>query len=290
MVRLAAGSHVYQARFVLPQQLPESHAGKDGHVRYDVKVHINVPWNFDEKQTTLFYVAPRFDLKRFQHLREQVCIEAKKTFGCYCWESDPLYIYNILPRRGFVPGERVQFTLELNNDSDVSICGAYVKLVEKIVYHARRPSSRTRQCSRILWEHHFTSQNGQLVAFMQNKKCSTDLYFDPAWGFRFLDGCGIITVEYYIQSEVRASGCYSNLLNSMLIIMGTIPFGPSSSPPPTAHIFPSATAPPIEPISEQPLPSYSGTVTNRGWPGTNQMETRNKFDFQFEKIKFNFVP
>lgn len=302
-MRLAAGSYVYHASFTLPKNLPENHENEYGHIRYEAKVHIDVPWGFDEKEKTAFYVNPRFNLNEFPHLREPVRALAEKTFGCCCWSSEPLRIFNILPRSGYVPGDRVQYSLELNNDSDVAIDGATVKLVERIVYHAHSPSSRYRDNSRTLWMHEFMGNNQQLVAAMQNKVFSTDLYFDPSWGFSFFDGCGIITVEYQLKATARASGCHTNLSNETTINMGTIPLAtyttisPSVAPmmpfpsapsgfPAPPEKFPSA---PPAPISEQPLPSYNDAQSKPmafappaggiGWAATagpNNSEARKK--------------
>ncbi|KAG4070354.1 hypothetical protein HA402_006496 [Bradysia odoriphaga] len=284
--RLTAGTYVYHARFVLPASLPENHENDYGHIRYEAKVHMDVPWGFDEKERTSFYINPRFDLNEFPHLREPVHEAASKTFGCCCWESEPLQIFNVLPRRGFVPGDRVPYSIELKNDSDVAIDSATVRLVERIVYHAHSPRSKTRESSRTLWSYDFTSGNNrQLVSALQNKVYSTEIYFNPSWDFQYFTGCGIITVEYHLKSKARTSGCHTNLSNDTLITVGTISSGiyESRLPPlaPMAPLmpFPSApSAPPGEPISEQPLPSYSDTQSKPmapgvGWAGTASMET-----------------
>lgn len=74
---------------------------------------MDVPWGFDTKETQSFYVVPHLDLNEFPYLREPARVDASKTFGCCCWESDPLKIVNVLPQKGFIPGERVPFTLEV---------------------------------------------------------------------------------------------------------------------------------------------------------------------------------
>lgn len=292
-MRLAPGAHVYHASFVLPQRLPQNHEDGNGHIRYEAKVHMDVPWGFDNKETVSFNLRPRVNLNEFPQLREPIRSQAHKTFGCCCWESDPLRIYNILPQGAFVPGDRVQYTLELNNDSDVSIDSATVKLVENITYHAYSPSSRTREDGRTLWQHEFSGHT-QLVAAMQNKVFTCDLHFNPSWNFNFFDGCDIITVEYYIKATARVSGCHTNLDNHTTIRMGTVPLAYGGTQPaitaplaPMPMPFPSApvdnaSAPPAEPISEQPLPSYNDTVlkppqaTGIGWSGASNMETRKK--------------
>lgn len=244
-IRLAAGSHVYHASFVLPRNLPENHEHKYGHIRYEAKVHMDIPWAFAKKERANFYVNPRIDLNEYPHLRGPVRAAAGKTFGFCCWGSKPLHIYNVLPRGGYVPGDRIQYSLELNNDSNISINGATVILVEKTEYHAFRGTtlrslhsrhyddyedyeycqrSKTRENCRTLWRHEFSGNRHQLVAAMQKKVLTTDLHFAPFWNFRFFGGCNIITVRYYLISEARTSGFHTNLTNCTYIYMGTIPF------------------------------------------------------------------
>lgn len=297
-IQLPVGLHVYHATFILPKRLPENYENNDyGHIRYEVKVQMDMPAGFAEKEILFFYLNPRCDLNEFPHLRGPVRAAAKKTFGCCCWKSDPLHIYNVLPCRGYVPGDHVEYSLEMNNDSNVPIKGAKVKLVEKIVFHALSPSggiSQIRNNFRTLWRHEFSGDNRQLVAAMQNKIFSAHLHFDPSWNFRFFDTCGIITVEHYFMSVAQTSGCHTNLSNYTTIKMGIIPFGgcgaipmaPTMLLPSAPADFPSA---PPAPITEQPLPSYNDTqfkptnfiqATGIGWGGTGDttsLETRKKF-------------
>lgn len=281
---------------MLPRSLPEDHENEYGHIRYEAKVQMDVPWGFDEKDRVSFTIVPRFDLNEYPHLREPIRSDADKTFGCCCWESEPLRIYNVLPRSGFVAGDRVPYTLEMNNDSDVAIDSASVELIKKIVYHANSPSSKTRENYYTLWSHDFHGNNNrQLVSAMQNKVFSTELHFRPSWDYHYFVGCGIITVEYYLKSKARSSGCHSNLSNYTGITIGTMGNFESQTAPtmpfPSAPLAPMGlpSAPPSEPISEQPLPSYDDTQTKPmapgiGWAGTNTIETRKNYKEIVEPI------
>lgn len=234
------GNNVYRTSYQLPLCLPESHLAEIGYIRYEVKADIDVPWSFAKKQKAQFFVYPHLDLNEFQYLRHPVRDPAYETYGFCCWKQKPLYVFNVLPRGGFVPGERVRFTLELSNQSEVSIYRATVKLIERIVYrgtcdYSRHytdrhhtytdtfPHSRTRGEERKLWQCEFNTSS-TLVAGMQDKVCSIDLYFDPAWNFHCFNGTSIMTVQYYFKSEACIRGLHSNLTHITCITMGTIPF------------------------------------------------------------------
>lgn len=213
-------------------------------MRYEAKVNMDVTWGFDNKERLTFYIIPRFDLNEFPLLQEPVRVAAGKSFGFCCCESNPLHIYNILPCSGFVPGDNIQYSLEMNNRSNVTINRVTVKLVERIVYHAYCPWHDTRVEDRTLWRHEFSINN------RQNKVYSTNIHFNPGWNFHFFIGCGIITVEYYIKSKARTSGCHTNLSNCTRIIIGTVPFrnfDPSSAP----SNIPTLPAEPVNLIRKQ---------------------------------------
>lgn len=130
-------------------------------------------------------------------------------------------MYIVLPRCGFVPGDHVQCTLILQNDSDVAVHAADVKLVQKIIY---RIGKRSRVKCRILWSHKFTGNNGRkLVPAMQYKECAVDLYFDPLWDYHYFAGCEIITVEHYLMCRARTSVWHTDLSSSTRIHVGTVP-------------------------------------------------------------------
>lgn len=66
-------------------------------------------------------------------------------------------------------GDRVQFILELNNGSNVSINRATVELIEKTEYYAYYPRTRSRETCRTLWRHEFRGNTRPLVGAMQSK-------------------------------------------------------------------------------------------------------------------------
>jgi len=267
---LPPGNYVYNVSYQLPRQLPMNFEGTWGHIRYDFKVNMEIPWGFDAKETYTFDVLPHMDLNEFPELLNPVKAEAAKTFGCCCWESDPLQVFNVLPKRGYAPGEPVLCSLEMKNNSDVKISSAEVALYEKVSYIARTPHSKTRTDKRRLWAHVFSEE---AVLPLQNKIFSTQFILDPAMGLKTFGSCGIITVEYYIKSDAIVSGCHSNLDNHTTITIGTIPFinMPNNMLPhvPLAPmidmpIMPSAPADlasmPPGIVCEQPLPSYNDAV------------------------------
>jgi hypothetical protein len=54
-------------------------------------------------------------------LQESVKKENSKYFCCFCCKSGPLTLATHLPARGYVPGQSIPMTIEVDNASDVEV-------------------------------------------------------------------------------------------------------------------------------------------------------------------------
>lgn len=213
-----------------------------------------------------FKVAPKFDLNAIPNLKEPVRDEQQKTFGCCCFESDPLSLTTFLPSQGFVPGERFRLFLQISNDSDVKIRSTHIKLKEIVTFHAQRPAVKCRTRSRVLWAHSFQGV-GLLVMPCQKKLIELEVFLDSNYGFKILTGCDLISCEYLIKTELVPSKFYKSLISQIRIIVGTVPFQETDQTSSTLSIPIILLSGPDETtsnedvvITEQPLPTYSSIV------------------------------
>ena len=60
-------------------------------------------------------------------------LENHKTFCCCCCSSGPLTLVSMIPARGFVSGQQVPITIEVDNASNVNIKTVTVEL-QKVSY------------------------------------------------------------------------------------------------------------------------------------------------------------
>uniref|UniRef100_A0A336LUC5 CSON004664 protein n=1 Tax=Culicoides sonorensis TaxID=179676 RepID=A0A336LUC5_CULSO len=270
---IEAKTYYYEAQFILPENLPSNIEHSNGHIRYNVKVKYDIAWGFDKDYTAPFSVSSKLDLNEFPELREPVKQIKEKIFGCCCCESDPMQMINLLPKKGFVPGDVIPITIEIDNNSDVRIDFIKVKLKEHTNFITHSPRTDTRSDSRTLNEHFFHTA----VAPFQKKIFETTFYLDPSIDYKLFNGCAIIYTEYFIKSEAESSGCHTNPENSTNITIGTIPFinntmtnGSNNVVPvmmmPSAPAIFNPTAPPGGVIVEQPLPSYHEITANAPSP------------------------
>jgi hypothetical protein len=63
-------------------------------------------------------------------LQEPVKIENNKYFCCWCCKSGPLTLVTHVPARGYVPGQSISITTEVDNASKISISGVVCELIQ----------------------------------------------------------------------------------------------------------------------------------------------------------------
>lgn len=61
-IEIPAGTHSYSFSCVLPSTLPSSFEGKFGHIRYTVKITLDIPWESNQEYETAFTIISTVDL------------------------------------------------------------------------------------------------------------------------------------------------------------------------------------------------------------------------------------
>lgn len=161
-IKLETGEHSYPFSCVLPPTLPSSFEGEFGHVRYTIKVTLDRPWKFDQDTKMAFTVISPLDLN--QNARLKVCIynihlcnihivitynkysfqdptklELEKTFCCFCCKSGPLAVSVLIPVSGYVPGQNIPITAEVDNASNINVDRLKIVLRKIVVFKTNTP-------------------------------------------------------------------------------------------------------------------------------------------------------
>jgi len=217
---LPIGEYTYHAHFRLPYRIPTDLEGTSGHIRYDITIQMLNPGAVEAKKVVKFFVAPLKDLNDYPELKVPVKDEISKTYGvCCCCTSKPLQVFNILPKRGFIPNELISFNLKVKNNSNVKVKKSDIYLIERITYISQNPYKHTKSEERKLWTHKIEEE----VLPKQNKVFPVQFYLDPSKEFRCFEGSNIFNVEYFFKSEVVIKGFHSNLINISPVAIGTVP-------------------------------------------------------------------
>uniref|UniRef100_A0A336M9V2 CSON013886 protein n=1 Tax=Culicoides sonorensis TaxID=179676 RepID=A0A336M9V2_CULSO len=218
------GNYSYETSFTLPKKLPSNFHHQYGWIRYSVKATYDIFLGSKSEHSEEFFVTSLLDLNSHSHLKDPVKVIEQKTFCCWCCTSDPVDIITLLPKSGFVPGQKIPITIEIDNNSNVRIDCVYFQLNEKLKFFATNPGSDSKSEEDIVTDHIFDSGADLGVAPYQNKLFKHDLFLDPQYPWKILDGCEIIKCEYFIVCTAHSSGCNSNPQNKVKVFIGSVPF------------------------------------------------------------------
>ncbi len=141
---MARGRSCYEFEYTLPNDLPSSFVSRFGNVSYSMEASLRLPFSRSDAVCIVPFtvngildlnVEPGSDLSYETRKYKSIC--------CFCCTSGPVgFVFN-MPRRGFVPGESIEFTAELNNQSSQPVYGMKVTLMQECKFHANGNSKTT---------------------------------------------------------------------------------------------------------------------------------------------------
>lgn len=74
-------------------------------------------------------------------------LDLEKSFCCFCCKSGPLHAEVIIPTGGYVPGQSIPISIDVDNASNVKVDRLRVALRKTVVFktnHPRRDTKRDR--------------------------------------------------------------------------------------------------------------------------------------------------
>lgn len=261
-IELPSGSHKYPFTCSLPPTLPSSFEGEFGHVRYTIKVTLDRPWKFDQDMKMAFTVVSPLDLNLNPAVKEARKLELEKSFCCFCCKSGPLAIIMHIPVNGFVSGQKIPITCEVDNASNVVADRVKFAFRKVVAFRVNQPRSDIKRDKIVISEY----SEGP-IAGGENRSFKHELEIPPLPPSN-LQNCGIIDLDYQLHLEVDVSGPHKNLTGYLPITLGTIPlvsFQSGTYNDNAPQDFSSAPTQPVSPAS----PPNEGSGGAFGWNNAN---------------------
>ncbi|XP_050089441.1 arrestin domain-containing protein 2-like [Anopheles aquasalis] len=242
---LLAGEHIYEFACDLPANLPTSFEGSYGQCRYTAQVIMDRPWKFNLTYKVGFTVIQPLDLNVFSpSIRVPARMEDARVFCCGFWQTKPLYVQVTAPCTGYVPGQAIPLTIELDNRSSRTIEGVNMKLLQEVNYRSEAPRIKTKHELHTVVKH-----IGDGVGPETKRKYEQRLVVPTvAPSTLTLGESNLITVSYRLHITVRVSGCGSDPVLEIPLTIGTIPlvfYQPATAPPSTPGPSSSSSPPTI---------------------------------------------
>ncbi|XP_069691683.1 arrestin domain-containing protein 17-like isoform X2 [Periplaneta americana] len=200
---LPPGEHSFQFSMILPIHLPSSFEGSHGFVRYTVKAILDRPWKFDHEVKNAFTVLSHLDLNLDPRNREPFKVEDSKHFCCCCCKSGPLTLVTVIPARGFVPGQSIPLTVEVDNASNVNIYEVVCELQKIVTYHSTSPQRKIKKDHVDVCRMNLDGS----VAEGDSKTWAAKMNI-PALPPSGLLKCSIIDIEYLLKRHQRMKNVY----------------------------------------------------------------------------------
>ncbi|CRK98609.1 CLUMA_CG012196, isoform A [Clunio marinus] len=225
-VQIPAGTTTYSFACILPQQIPSSVEGKYGNIRYSCKAVLDRPWKSDKEFRLSFTVIKAEDLNL---VTPSLFLPAKseiiRRFYCCCFKSKPFQMCVSIPFTGYVPGQKIEVTIHMNNQSNIDIEGTKVSLERGIQYISQAPRKKIRFESLTVCEIFGT---GMRACGLGEFKILLPL---PPLAPTNMDYCSVLTTSYQLKVLAKASGAHKNPHLNIPITIGTIPLRSSVQAP-----------------------------------------------------------
>ncbi|XP_055679292.1 arrestin domain-containing protein 3-like isoform X2 [Lutzomyia longipalpis] len=252
---LSAGTHVYTVACALPPELPSSFEGNYGSIRYSVKVVVDRPWKFDHTFEEIFTVLKQYDLNFDSSLRLPFERQKVSTFCFWPFRTGPMQVIVKLPQTGFVPGQIVPVTVDINNDSGTSINYFRLLLMKYVLYHAQTPRPKTRRQREIVVNNRVEKN----ILGMGRTQAQISLEIPSLPPTNIIHN-RIIHITYELKVCAKTPRCSEDLEIRVPIVIGTVPI--FTGPPPMASSSSDgADGPGFNP--NLPPPSYEECVSGK---------------------------
>nr|XP_054748944.1 arrestin domain-containing protein 3-like [Lytechinus pictus] len=265
-IKLSAGEHRFPFQFQLPSMsLPAPFEGQYGYVRYFVKICIDRPWKFDHHAKRLFSIFTVKDLNYEHNVLVPANHQVEKTVCCLCCASGPIILQGQIDKRGYVPGEYIFVSLDLQNNSSRTIVDIKAKLQQKAHFSASN-------CGRT--HHRYVTKK---ITELKLDGCEAmgsvnyermKMLIPPIPPCTY-DNCPNIQLEYFVEIEADVSGTPMDAEIKLPVVIGTIPaFQQTLKDPTQAPQGFEAYAPYAgQPIPVSPTPGQPGVYPPPGQPG-----------------------
>ncbi|KAH8343872.1 hypothetical protein KR084_000776 [Drosophila pseudotakahashii] len=234
---LPAGTHSYSFCIPLPPDCPSSVVGQYGKVSYEVSLVVDRHWRFNNVFKKSLTVLQTYNLNmspdanyKFSYPQMPLVREDIKHFCCWPCRSGPVLSTLTIPFGGYAPGQKIRFTMEIDNQSSgYDVGGIEVKLRQTYTFQAQTPLHKTRE------KEHSLSQSCQEERVLRlSKKIINYTLAIPSVPPSTRSQGHIISVSYRVTLSLKMGSCHKDSDFAIPIVIGTIPLIQSAENPSNA--------------------------------------------------------
>ncbi|EDV94951.1 arrestin domain-containing protein 3 [Drosophila grimshawi] len=220
------GTHTYVFQIPLPLDCPTSCVEKYGKIAYEVSLVVDRSWRFNNEFKQPITVLQSYNLNMYPEMLIPIKNEEIKYFCCWPCSSGPVISTLTIPFGGYAPGQRIHYTLHVDNQSHgYDLHGVEISLIQIYEFKATTPRYKTRKHSNILFE----KSESEHVRRLSKRLITASLDIPPVPPSSRNNR--IINVSYHIKMAIKTGDCHSDSEIEMPIVIGTIPLAQSAENP-----------------------------------------------------------
>lgn len=219
--QLTAGEHKFNVSYALDSNLPTSLKCKNGAIKYKVRVVVERKSSLARKSSSTFEfpftVIKPLNLNDVRPLltrpvKEELTKKFKMDFG-----SEPLFMKASVPFSGYVPGQVIDVSVLVNNQSKTNVSEMKVSLKKIVVLNSNKGKHRrtmflTESAVKV-------STEPVPVATMRD----FDLKLEVPSLSPNIENCEIINVQYVVRIKAKTSGFNRSPRIDLPVTIGTVP-------------------------------------------------------------------
>ncbi|XP_053725707.1 arrestin domain-containing protein 1a [Synchiropus splendidus] len=238
---LKEGEHTFPFKFLIPAAAPTSFEGKYGRIVYRVRAFIDTPrFAKDYSTEKPFYLLRLLNLNEVPDIWEASSSAVKQQFTYMLMKTGTVVLKAETDMKGYTPGQNIQVTAHVHNQSGKSTGNISASLVQRVTYETKKPTHDLRTIAEV--------QGGAVKGGKEVEW--KDQIIVPSLPQSSQAGCDLIKIEYFVQVSLKSP----DVLLTLPICIGNVSLDKKRKPSkPEAPASSSASA-------EAPAPDASATT------------------------------
>ena len=199
--------------------------GFDGaaYIRYCIEAKVERPWKFNITGKRVIVIHDLVNLNLIRNVGAPMRRNDEKTICCCCCATGPITMEGKIDKGGYICGEKICITLNVQNGSTKELSGVKASLYRQLVYSCRGNTKFRTQCIRTLTSEERIAPGG---IFSWNQKQLTV----PNDLLPTSSACPCIAISYYLVLAAKTPAYSLDAKLKFTIIIGNIPLGTAHQP------------------------------------------------------------
>ncbi|KAM9393104.1 arrestin domain-containing protein 1a [Pholidichthys leucotaenia] len=247
---LKQGEHTFPFKFLIPATAPTSFEGNYGRIVFRVRAFIDTPkFSKDYNTEKPFYLLRLLNLNEIPEIWGPSLSEVTQQFSYMLVKTGTVVIKAQTDMKGYTPGQIIQVTASIHNQSLKSTGNMFASLIQRVTYETKKPTHDVKAIAEV---------EGGAVKKGKEVEWKEQIIV-PALPQSSLVGCELIKIEYYIKVGLK----FPDVMLMLPIHIGNVALdkkkqqqSTKKSPPPTEEALP---APKSSPPTVPPRPAVKPT-------------------------------